>query len=371
MGGFIVEGSMIKLYPGGNTSLGFYSFYDYIINEHEAKKIYVIKGGPGTGKSTFMKKIASDLMSKGYDVELHYCSSDNNSLDGLVIPKLRVAMLDGTAPHIVDPKNPGAVDTILHMGDYWNEKAMRKNREDIFCATFAYKRCFRRAYDYFKVASVYWHTLNAYYADFEAIDIVTLRRHVNKILAKIFNDVKVQMNVSKVRNLFASAITPKGCVNALPIIAEKVSNRIVINEQIAMGQNMLINQMINELQMRGIDYTAFHCALHPNKIEHLLVPALDLIVITSNSYHTYQPETNDIILEMKRFTNFDLLGEVESEREELAKLLNNSIEKGASFIAMAKVNHDILEASYVPHMDFDKIEELRLKVVEEILSRDK
>lgn len=36
---------------------------------------YIIKGGPGTGKSSMMKKIANELLC--YDTpELYYCSSD-------------------------------------------------------------------------------------------------------------------------------------------------------------------------------------------------------------------------------------------------------------------------------------------------------
>ena len=49
------------------------------------------------------------------------CSSDNNSLDGIVIPKLKIAILDGTA-HVVDPVFPGVVDEIINLGQFWDEK---------------------------------------------------------------------------------------------------------------------------------------------------------------------------------------------------------------------------------------------------------
>ncbi|MCE5287591.1 MAG: hypothetical protein LLG02_17365 [Pelosinus sp.] len=41
-----------------------------------------------------MRKIGQTLVSQGYDAEFHHCSSDNNSLDGVVIPKLGVAFID-------------------------------------------------------------------------------------------------------------------------------------------------------------------------------------------------------------------------------------------------------------------------------------
>jgi len=93
-------GKLKKVFPGGNTSEGFYSFYDHIISP-EATRIFIIKGGPGVGKSTFMRKIGEEMLSMGYNVEFHCCSSDNNSLDGVVIPEINVALIDGTAPHRV------------------------------------------------------------------------------------------------------------------------------------------------------------------------------------------------------------------------------------------------------------------------------
>lgn len=97
-----------KMFPGAVTAQGFYSFYHYMIQQN-ANHIFILKGGPGVGKSTFMKKVGQTMLDHGYDIEYHCCSSDNSSIDGVVIPNLKIALLDGTAPHIVDPKNPGAV----------------------------------------------------------------------------------------------------------------------------------------------------------------------------------------------------------------------------------------------------------------------
>ncbi|MCX8131897.1 MAG: ATPase [Clostridia bacterium] len=97
----MARGNIKHAFPGGNTSQGFFSYYNYILSQEEANRIIVIKGGPGVGKSSFMKKIAEEMLCRGYDVEFMHCSSDNNSLDGVVIPAIKVALLDGTAPHVV------------------------------------------------------------------------------------------------------------------------------------------------------------------------------------------------------------------------------------------------------------------------------
>lgn len=94
------KGRIRRVFPGGNTPHGFHSFYDYI-TPPDSNKIFVLKGGPGVGKSTFMRKIAEELVERGYDAELLHCSSDNGSLDGARFPALGVTMVDGTAPQRV------------------------------------------------------------------------------------------------------------------------------------------------------------------------------------------------------------------------------------------------------------------------------
>jgi len=94
------KGRIRHMFPGGNTSKGFYSFYNYIISQDEAERIFIIKGGPGVGKSTFMRKIGIEMAELGFDVEFMHCSSDNGSLDGVVIPRAGIALIDGTAPHV-------------------------------------------------------------------------------------------------------------------------------------------------------------------------------------------------------------------------------------------------------------------------------
>ena len=64
------------LFPGNNTTEGFFSFYEYILPQKNAKRIFCMKGGPGTGKSSFMKKLGNHFADLGYTIEFHHCSSD-------------------------------------------------------------------------------------------------------------------------------------------------------------------------------------------------------------------------------------------------------------------------------------------------------
>lgn len=84
---------------------------DGVVNEvpqliSRLHRIYHIKGRAGTGKSTFMKKIANACLAHGLDIELYRCSFDSNSIDMVLVPDLNICLFDSTDPHEFQPTDP-------------------------------------------------------------------------------------------------------------------------------------------------------------------------------------------------------------------------------------------------------------------------
>ena len=91
--------SKVSFFLGANTPAGFYSLYDQLLEPDAARRVYLLKGGPGCGKSSLMRRAAQALESGGEPVEYIECSGDPNSLDAVIFPRLRAAIVDATAPH--------------------------------------------------------------------------------------------------------------------------------------------------------------------------------------------------------------------------------------------------------------------------------
>ena len=51
----------ICFFLGANSPSGFYSLYDQLIDPAQARDILILKGGPGCGKSSLMKRVAASL----------------------------------------------------------------------------------------------------------------------------------------------------------------------------------------------------------------------------------------------------------------------------------------------------------------------
>ncbi len=90
-------GKTYKRFFGTTTADGPTNHIDDITNG--LNKRYFIKGRPGTGKSTFLKKLSKELKERKFNVEEYYCSFDPNSLDMVVSRELAICVFDSTAPH--------------------------------------------------------------------------------------------------------------------------------------------------------------------------------------------------------------------------------------------------------------------------------
>lgn len=91
------EAFSVDRYFGAASVNGSIDYIDNITSEIEHR--YFLKGRPGTGKSTFLKKLAAKAVENGFDVEIYHCAFDPNSLDLIAVRGLDFCIFDSTSPH--------------------------------------------------------------------------------------------------------------------------------------------------------------------------------------------------------------------------------------------------------------------------------
>ncbi|EAX47207.1 ATPase [Thermosinus carboxydivorans Nor1] len=361
----MLKGKVKHVFPGGNTPYGFFSYYDYIISSGDAARIFVIKGGPGVGKSTFMRKMGDVMTNRGYDVEFHHCSSDNNSLDGVVIPALRVAFIDGTAPHVVDPKHPGGVDEILHLGDFWDEAKMVANKQAILNCTSEISKLFQRAYRVLRAAkSLYddWEAVNT-----DALNPVVANQKAAELINEIFGGIS-GIGAGKVRKLFASAITPEGPVNYLDSVVGAMNTRYIVTGEPGTGKATLLQKVVDTAVAKGLDVEAYYCPLAPQKVEHVLIPALNVGITTVCGPHAYKPSDARKTINMNECLKPQFVAKRAAEKAFAQETYQTLFAKAVAYINQAKKLHDTLETYYVPNMDFAGVQKLWEKTRDRVLA---
>ncbi len=353
-----------KFFAGGCTPLGFYSLFDQIIGK-QAYRIYILKGGPGTGKSTLMAGIAAEISALGYDLEQFHCASDIDSLDGIAIPALKSAVVDGTAPHIIDPKYPGCVERVINLGEFWDHRGIGAQREKIIELTDQNKACYLRVYRYLRAAKELHD--DTYELNSSLTDLNQINQIANDLIEDIFPDHDHPRQVGKLRKLFASAYTPQGQVNELHSIMEDFPAQYIIKGEPGTGRDSILDRIANHASAKGYDVEAYPCPLSPERFDHLALPQLGVAVVSSHAPHIYEHSKarvinlNDYLDQAERSTyqyvlhkNFVLFDE----------LINLALKQ----LRRAKAIHDDLEQKYIPFMDYSKLERVKEEILTDILT---
>ena len=353
-----MKGKMRKLFPGANTCNGFYSYFDYIIPE-DINRIFCLKGGPGVGKSSLMKKVALEFVDKGYDVEVFPCSSDPGSLDAVLVKELKVVLLDATAPHIVDPKTPGAIDEIVNFGDFWNVKNLENSKIEIMQCNKEISECFQRAFKYLKSAEPIFYDIEVKNSD--AMDFGKLNKFTDEFIENLFEGVENSEKLSKPRHLFGTAITPIGHIDYADSLLQDVNKIYYLDGKIGYGKTTFLKRVYERAVLKGLRVEVYHYPLIPEKIESIIIEELGVAITTSSIFKGEES------INLGKFINNEKFNELKSDCEVDEKILDELINYAISNLKKAKFNHDVIEDYYIPNMNFEKVNQLKDELVDRIL----
>ncbi len=356
-------------FPGGNTRYGFHSFFEHIAGS-AAKSVYILKGGPGVGKSTFMNHIAREMTEQGYAVEHHICASDTGSTDAVHFPEIGVAVMDGTSPHTMDPQNPGVTDQIINLGEYWDASTLQASQEAIETISRETAAHFAAAFAHLGGAGTCLQTRDHLLLTHSFVDMDAVTRQVDEMMDFILSCERREdhaPHLSRERHLFLSGVTPQGTVTGVGRLSESADACWVIEDDTSLISDLAVKQALNLARMKQMKCWVFHCGLDPEKLEHCFFPDLGLCIVTVQT-GTAQYVSNKAGLLQNASSADRLSRALSSTAMELHNAAESALHRAISELSEAKASHRRLEDYYVPAMDFSLVDARRTRVVEEILN---
>lgn len=354
-----MSGKALHYFFGGNTARGFFSLYDS--NFAGLEKIFILKGGPGTGKSTLMKNIANDWQEKGYDVEFIHCASDSDSIDGVIFPALKIGIVDGTEPHVIEPKAPGAIEEYVNLGNAWNSQQLGTKKDDIIQLMKEKEEAYGKAYHtYAEALAVHdeWEAIYIANMDFEKLNVLT-----EEIKATFFGEIHLNKEAD-VRHRFLGAATPIGAVDYVPNLTENIRKRYFLKGRPGSGKSTLLKKLASTAEDRGLDVEIYHCGFDPNSLDMVILRELGIAIFDSTAPHEYFPSREgDEIIDLYNVAVFPRTDEIYEEQIlGISTRYRNKMNEGTACLAEAKKSHDKLEAIYYEAVDYSIVESIQKEI---------
>lgn len=357
-----MDNKFLKYFLAANSGEGFVSHFADNYDYADGWRAYIIKGGPGTGKSSFMKYIVVNAIDKGYSVELCPCSSDPDSLDGVIITDIKTIVLDGTAPHVLEPVYAGVCEEIINLGEFWNGEALRAAADKIINVTNQNKKLHKTASAYISAAG------ELIYDNYKLSAQFTNLKKAEQFGVKIANALipKRKNHTSKEWVRFIGGVTPKGIIAFKGTIEDFYENIIVIDDKYGAVANAMMESVRKTALARGYEIITLKNPFLPSKmIDHILIPELSLAVVREYEYVKFGEQYRRI--HARRFTDINILRACRSRltfnRRVARELLLGAIET----LSKAKAVHDKLEKYYIDAMDFNALTLFAEQKADEIL----
>ena len=347
--------SKTQFFLGANSNIDFVSYFKQLQEQDSSMQLLILKGGPGSGKSSLMKKILSFAETKGHELELIPCASDPSSLDAVIDYTAKFAVMDGTAPHTEDPTLPGARHHILYTGDLWDSEKLSKNSDDIRAVNHSVSSCHKSAGAYIKAAAALIGENMNYSKSF------LNKEKAASFAARLIKEVHSgKKGAEKRRLLSACSVGEVKVFSKTPFtLADTV---YVIDDKWGSAADFILKAVSSAARLDGESFIYCPCSIMPEKCDHLIFPEKRVAILTQNTFLKFSE--GEKISGEEFYKDMPLSHNMELQLKSAKKLIFSA----CSMIKDAKALHDDLEAFYVDAMDFSSMDEILDSVIKKFYS---
>lgn len=341
----------LHFFLGANSAEGFFSLYDELLSA-PLRSLAILKGGPGCGKSTLMRRAAEAMTARGEDVIFIHCSGDPDSLDGVLFPRLRAGLVDGTAPHVLEPRCMAARERYVDFSPCYDLAAAQALAPELMACADAYRTAYAGAYHVLRALGGIESERRALVR--AAFDEAKLLRRAEGIAACELKGHGI--GSGRTTRAFLGALTAQGTPEHFKTALALCPRVYELCDGFGLAAPAL--GLLHRAALdAGEDTLLCPDPLFPTQPRHLLVPSRGV------AFLTVEPNTRLAEKPCRRL-RIDSMADCSLDRAQKAHLrllrrLRRELEQEAvDALARAKRGHDALEALYRPCVDFSAVDAL-------------
>lgn len=328
-----------RYFAAANSADGFVNYFPFIFGAAPCRRLFVIRGGPGTGKSSFMRRVANAAENAGIEVTYYHCSSDAESLDGLFLEGTGIGFVDGTAPHPWEPTLPGAFEETVDLGRFWRAELLAMRRDEIERLVREKKQGYARAYGYLSAFGATHRAMEDRLR--EAVDGEKLRRAAERLLASCNVPCGAFSESIGLCDSFGMA----GRVR-FDTYETSCARHVFVGNTAGMG-HLFLGALYEACRRRGVSVRVSRDPLLPERIDALALTDAGI------SFSLRENEEDERAVNMERFLSRRALGTARAVRRACEAACDHLLSLAAEELARVRDRHFALEAIYGAAMDFE------------------
>lgn len=355
-----------RYFAASNSEHGFHSYYSEVFGAEDIKELYVITGGPGTGKSRFMRDVATCGSSGGYDARYYYCSSDANSLDGIIMEsaekQIKLAVIDGTAPHTYVPRLPGAVERTVDLGAFWNADELAKYKRSLAGLNREKSACFESAYRYLGAAGKVGRNIEA------MSEKIIMTEKMKKAAQRYMKFVPQGDGFCAIPALNVS-VGMTGTVRFDTY--ERMADELYIISDYANTAHFMTRELFGLARERGQTVYAAYDPVFPERIDALFIKQTGTAFVISGASALNECEcaAEHKTVNMRRFADPVTAAGLKREMSEAERQYCGLLDSAVKCLKEAAKYHFAIEDIYIANMDFPSKEKFTQDFCDRLFDR--
>lgn len=326
------------------TGQGFATFIPDLLEG--LRKVFILKGAPGSGKSTLIRMLGQMLYEKGYDVEFWVSSLNPITPDGVYVAQLDMAVVNGSLPQAIDPRYPGR-DEMIDLGGFWDKDLIETRTQEIV----------ERIDETFAIRKRVYHLLD------EANQI---RRENRNLLKDKLNAERTNLLIKQLcqemlscpageKHYFASALTAEGRVSYINELSESCRKRYILQGPPGSGKSRVIKEIAEEAKKKGYFLEYYHCGLEPALVDMLIIKNLQIALIAGE----IEVATRhwDVLIDMSECLDPYDADQWMLQTSEGMRRMEGVLDKAQLELETLSNQHRQLKKIFSAAMDFDRLDQ--------------
>lgn len=303
------QGEVYQSFVTGFTPDGFHSLAQEALCD--LAHLFVLQGVSSRIKTKVIRQFSEGILEKNGDIDLLCSPSDSQLLEGVIVPGLRLAVVDGPACQLNQARGQGVT---LDLDVYCDRQKLQARQAEIALAQKEAAEHLDQAIVHFRQSKQIHRQIEALYV--KGLNFAEADAKAEALMAEIFAAPSERQDEPLVRSFFAVAwlCDTQSMADFRLQATNGCQRRYILKGRPGTGKSFLAKKIARAANEMGYDTTLHVCSFDLNSLDGVVIPVLSVTMLDGTPTHTLEPQrAGDENVDMLECVDLNLVDEAAIE----------------------------------------------------------